>query len=93
MLQYTLPTLQNNPFFGKHHRLDSVLLLLLRSQILAFKQLMGQEIPFLQHNINIHLCFDNIYILSSYFSIWVYLLCFSLCKEQPFLSWIQSLFT
>lgn len=34
-------THQNNPFFGKHHHLDSVVLLA-RSCILAFKQLTGQ---------------------------------------------------
>lgn len=63
VLQYTLPTQQNNPFFLPN--LDSVVLLA-RSCILAFKQLMGQWLPFLQQNVNIYFCSDNTYVLSPY---------------------------
>lgn len=98
MLQYTLPTHQNNPFFGKHYHLVSVVLLI-RSCIVAFKQLMGQQIPLLQYSVNIHLCFDNTYILSSQFSIWVHLCtpasaknsCFSVGYSHLLYEWHYNL--
>lgn len=51
---------------------------------LASRHLKGQKTPFAQYKINLCPCFDNVYMQSSYFSVWVHLTASASAKDGYF---------